>query len=172
MAEDRMDFWWNEDTHQYEEGTQYGPIRRVRGGYTSMQDGVTVPSKKDLMDTGTRFQHLADFQDYLADGLQAVNCSLARYSNDTDEVRKRNLESAMKLLSIYQNNLAEMDKNKWDFNRMLDENAPTKEALNAIRIDEASVAETKKADEIRKAQGIGGQRALGPGESDYSGLPS
>ena len=91
------------------------------------------PTKRKPEDVGTRFQHLADFQDYLSDGLLAVTNSLDRYKNDSDEVRKKNLESTLKLLSVYQERLADLDEKKWDLNNMLDKCAPARGVLESIR---------------------------------------
>src|ERR1035437_2992339 len=89
----------------------------------------TTPTKKTLDDTGTRFGHLADFQDYLSDGLVVVGNSLARYKNDADVERQKSLEAAVALLKVYQYNMVGYDSQKWGFNKMLDACAPSAATL-------------------------------------------
>src|SRR5271166_5499319 len=101
--------------------------------------------KKSMDDTGTRFQFLSDFQDYLSDGLLAVNNSLARYNNDTDAVRKKSLESALSLLNAYQERLSGMERDGYALNNLLDSCAPDKKIIAAIR-EEVRQSRTDKND--------------------------
>jgi hypothetical protein len=136
---ERVDFWWDDEAGQYVEGTRTGPIPREQ----KMEYDGTRAVKKLLEDAGTRFEHLADFQDFLSDGLVAVENSLSRYKNDADIERQKNLAAALTLLKAYQYNLAQYDRKKFDFNTMLDlpECTASKEVLNEIKSDRKKAAE-------------------------------
>ena len=162
-SDDRMDFWWDDESQMYVEGTRFGPMKRERQENLKMEYTCTVP--KMMNDLGTRFRHIADFQEYLSEGLVAVTHSLGRYKNDSDLDRQKSLESALKLLNAYQNNLAEYDRQKFDFNQMLDECAPSKKVIDEIKSDRAAAAERAKAAKISEAQG-NGQLLLGPSSLD------
>lgn len=157
---DRMDFWWDEKSQQYIEGTPYGPVHR------SETVKMDVPVKKKLEDVNTRFQHLSDLQDYLGDGLLAVQNSIARYSNPTDVTRKTQLEGALLFLDAYEKQMANYDGEKPTFNKMLDENSPSKVTLDEIKSDRAAAAERAKAAKISEAQQGNGQLLLGPSSLD------
>src|ERR1035437_7099972 len=101
-SDDRMDFWWDDESQQYVEGSRYGPISRSKEPRMSE---YVASTKKTLDDMGTRFGHLADFQDYLSDGLVVVGNSLARYKNESDVERQKSLEAAVALLKVYQYNM-------------------------------------------------------------------
>lgn len=154
---DRMDFWYNPDTRQYEEGTSEGPAQpkpepKQEKFKMAEYDGTNVVPKM-MNDLGTRFHHLADLQDYLTDGLIAVTNSLARYANDADQKRKEGLEGAIKLLNVYQNTLAQYDRQKFEFNQTLDECAPSKAVLDAIKSDRAAAATAAKIKEASPKEG-------------------
>ena len=130
---DRIDFWWDEDAQQYIEGSRYGPTRRGPKMVEYVQTSV-----KTMNDQGTRFIHLAEFQDYLSDGLVAVTNSLTRYANGADIARQKSLEAALELLKIYQYSLSGYDRKKFDFNQMLDANVPSKAVLDEIKKERAA----------------------------------
>jgi len=93
-----------------------------------------IPRNKFLLtDVGTRFQHLADFQDHLAEGLDVVTTTLKKYPNDNDAARKKNLEMCLKFLAIYQQQLAQMEQSKWDLNNLLDKCVPERGVLEGVR---------------------------------------
>ena len=123
----------------FEEGDEIGPA-------------YTAPVKKSLEEEGTRFAHLNDLIDYLGDGLIAVNNSLARYKNESDAARKTKLEGALALIQGYQEQMANYSGQKWAFNNMLDDCAPTRATLNAIKADRIKAAEDKKNAAIKAAQ--------------------
>ena len=132
-----------------------------------------IATKKHLEDVGPRFQHLADFQDYLADGLVAVTNSLSRYQNDVDFKRKASLEGALNFVRVYQEQLADFTKQKWAFNKMLDECVPTREVMSAIKADRIKAAYDKKNAEIYKAQtGADPSSLLGSSDGDASDCES
>jgi hypothetical protein len=133
-----MDFWWIDRTKQYEEGTQFGPKKES----PMLEFTPSVP--KMLNDLGTRFRMLNDFQDYLGDGLVAVQNSLARYDNESDQKRKDSLEGALKLLNVYMGNLAQYDQHKFELNKLLDEHVPSKAVMDAIKAERAAVAKITK----------------------------
>jgi hypothetical protein len=91
------------------------------------------PEKRSLTDMGTRYEHLGDLLDYLNNGLVAVNYSIARYTNANDDQRKIRLESAIALVNIYRDQLANIDGNKWNLNNMLDKYVPERGVLEGIR---------------------------------------
>jgi hypothetical protein len=168
---DRMDFWWDAQQRKYVEGTRTGPIHRVQETKMAEYDG-TETRKKTLDDTGTRFGHLADFQDYLSDGLVVVTNSLERYANDTDKERKKSLESSLTLLKNYLNTLAQYEQQKWKFNALLDANVPTRMVLDAIKSDKIALAAIEKAKAIGISQKGNGQTLLGQGGlADTDGAP-
>jgi hypothetical protein len=105
------------------------------------------PEKRLLTDTGTRFEHLNDLIDYLADGLVAVTNSLARYANPNDDLRKKRLEGALSLIITYRDQLANIDGSKWALNNLLDKCVPERGVIEGIRKDriEALEAGTQKA---------------------------
>jgi len=141
---DKIHFWWNPKTRMYEEGDEMGP-----DGEGDYGPAYTAPAKKKLEDSGTRFEHLNDFADYLGEGLIAVTNSLERYKNDSDVERKVKLEGALALIKVYQEQMANYAGQKWEFNKMLDENVPTRATLDAIR-----------------AERIAAQKLLGDGKND------
>jgi hypothetical protein len=157
---DTMHFWYNPTTKAYEEGDEMGP-----DGQGDYGPAYTAPAKKLLEDVGTRFGHLNDFTDYLSEGLIAVTNSLARYDNESDRARKIKLEGALAFLRIYQEQMANYSGQKWAFNKRLDECAPTRATLNAIKADRIKAAEDKKAATIKAAQtGADPNKLLGTGE--------
>ncbi len=97
--------------------------------------------KKKLEDEGTRFEHLGDFQDYIGTGL-FVMTNLVKTNNHPDyRLRKMQLETVLRTINEYQESLA-LDKNgrnyagqRFDQNRLIDANQPTKEILAAIRAE-------------------------------------
>ena len=121
------------------------------GGYGP---AYTAPEKKKLEDVGTRFAFLIDLTDYLDEGLIAVNNSLTRYKNESDINRKIRLDGALVLIHVYQEKMANYAGEKWTFNRMLDECAPTKEALALIRAEKIEKANGQKPE----------QKSLGDGK--------
>ena len=90
-------------------------------------------AERKLDDVCTRYQVLSDLLDYLGDGLLAVTNSLVRYKNDFDYTRQRNLEGSIKLVQVYMERLGEMDRGKWEMNKVLDQCVPAKDVLEAIR---------------------------------------
>lgn len=130
--DDVIHFYWNPKSRMYEEGD-----RMELDGEGGYGPAYTAPEKKKLEDVSTRFVHLNDLTDYLSEGLIAVTNSLERYKNDSDVGRKAKLEGALSLIHIYQEQMANYSDQKWAFNRMLDENVPTKETLALIRQEKA-----------------------------------
>jgi hypothetical protein len=145
---DTIHFWWNPKTRMYEEGDEMGPSGE--GDYGPV---YTPPAKKKLEDQGTRFEHLNDLLDYLGEGLIAVNNSLERYKNENDELRKKRLESSITLIKIYQDQMANIDGQKYDFNRLLDSCAPERGVLEAIKDERIAKARAEKIDKAEKAAG-------------------
>lgn len=114
--------------------------------------------RKKLEDRGTRFEHLADFQDYVGEGLLAVTNSFRTYKNDSDKIKLVQMESVMRFIQKYQELLA-LDKDgrnysgqQFDMNRLLDANVPTKEVLAAIRTEINTAAPISKAKTDQKDQ--------------------
>jgi hypothetical protein len=158
---DAMHFWYNPKTKMYEEGDEMGPDGQ--GDYGPV---YIAPTKKLLEDIGTRFAHLNDLTDYLGEGLTSVTNSLARYDNESDRTRKIKLEGALAFIRIYQDQMANYDGKKWEFNKMLDECAPTRATLDAIKADRIKAAEDKKNAAIKAAQtGANPTRLLGEGST-------
>jgi len=139
-----MYFWWNPKTRMYEECDEMGPDGEGDCGL------VYIPAKKKLEDTGTRFEHLNDFLDYLENGLVATNNSLERYKNENDELRKKRLESAIALIKIYQDQIANVDGQKYDFDRLLDSCAPERGILETIKNEHIEAARKAKIDKVEK----------------------
>lgn len=108
------------------------------------------PVKKSLEDIGTRWQFLADFQDHIADGIHAVNLSLQRYDNPNDVLRKRNLEMSLRLVEVYQMQMAGYEQKKWDLNSMLDKCAPSREVLAQIRAEKEHEVARRQVEHERK----------------------
>jgi hypothetical protein len=136
MNDGIMHFWYDPNRRAYVEVTAEESAKRdAIGGVTMVEYTGYVGTKKKLEDTGTRFQFLNDFLDYLGEGLIAVTNSLERYDNDIDKVRKVSLEKAIKLVQVYQDQMANRDGSKWDFNSMLDKCVPERGVLETIRKD-------------------------------------
>jgi hypothetical protein len=112
----------------------------------------SAPIKKSLEDVGTRWRHIADFQDYLADGLQAVTTTLQRYDNSIDAERKKTLEGALKLIEAYQMQMAGYESKKWDLNNILDKCVPSRETIAEIREIKEHEAERAKLEKKRKTE--------------------
>jgi hypothetical protein len=101
---------------------------------------TTSPVQKKLEDQGTRFRHLADLQDFIGDGLFSVENSAYR-NTQQNLIRKNFLGGILSFITAYQESLA-LDKHgrnygqqKFDQNRLIDANVPTKAALDAMRLD-------------------------------------
>ncbi len=114
-----------------------------------------LPQRKKLEDQGSRFQHLADFQDYIGDGLLVVNNSFRSHANAADKMRGAQLEIVLRFTTAYQESLA-LDKTgrnytaqKFDINRLIDSNQPSKETLATIRTEIQTAAKTAPKD-LRK----------------------
>ena len=90
-------------------------------------------ARPKLEDIGTRFQHLADFQEYVAMGVDVVEKSLARHDNEADVNKKRGLEAAMVYLQAYQEQLANYDGLKWKLHEVLDSCPPDENIIEEIR---------------------------------------
>jgi hypothetical protein len=95
---------------------------------------------QSLEDLGTRWRHIADFQDYIADGLDAVTQILNKYPKPEnipaiDAARKKGLESALALIEVYQMKMAKFEQKKWDLNNVLDKCVPSREVLAQIKAD-------------------------------------
>lgn len=76
---------------------------------------------KNLLDTGTRWEHWVELLESFEHGLEAVNNSLARFSNPTDKQRKRSLEGAVFLIANQITKLADYDKHKLKLKKVIDE---------------------------------------------------
>lgn len=100
--------------------------------------------KKSLEDVGTRFSHVNDLLDYLGDGLIAVNNSFKMYKNENDKLRADRLQTAIIMIEVYRDHLANRDGNACDFNLMLDSCAPDKAVMLQIR--------QEKIDALKKTQ--------------------
>jgi hypothetical protein len=112
---------------------------------------VSPSTPKSLEDLGTRWQHLSDFQDYLANGLQAVTNSLTRYDNKMDVARKKGLETAIELLEVYETVMANFEIKKWDMYRnVLDKCVPSREVLAAIKAEKEHESARRKIEDDRK----------------------
>ena len=102
---------------------------------------IVSPLKpQSLEDLGTRWRHIADFQDYIADGLDAVTQILNKYPKPEnipaiDAARKKGLESALALIEVYQMKMAKFEQKKWDLNNVLDKCVPSREVLAQIKAD-------------------------------------
>ncbi len=107
--------------------------REEKGGSMELGPAYIPPAKRLLTDVGTRFEHLNDLIDYLGDGLVAVTNSLVRYENTNDELRKKRLEASVTLVSIYREQIANIDGSKWDLNNTLDKCVPERGFLEGIR---------------------------------------
>jgi hypothetical protein len=97
--------------------------------------------KKKLEDEGTRFEHLGDFQEHIATGILAMTNVVKTYNNPANQSRKEQLETVLRFIAAYQESLA-LDKDgrnyagqRFDMNRLIDANVPTKEILAAIRAE-------------------------------------
>lgn len=132
-AEDRLDYWWNDQTGQYELGTQFGPLENKPSMNYKMPEPPKPAKKKLLTDVDTRYNILGDLLEFLDDGLIAVTHSLTRYSNDTDAERKRKLEGAIVMVRSYQEKMSDMAAEKWKMNKLLDECVPPAAVLAEIR---------------------------------------
>ena len=116
-----LELYWDNDRRKY-----------VRKGDAPV--GYAGPEKKKLLtDIGTRFQFLGDLQDYLGDGLAAVTASLARYANDSDQIRKTSLEATLTLVGIYQKQLAGWDHERCELNHVLDACTPKQLVMDEIK---------------------------------------
>jgi hypothetical protein len=111
-----------------------------------------LPQRKKLEDQGSRFQHLADFQDYIGDGLLVVNNSYSAHKNAADKMRGAQLEIVLRFTTAYQESLA-LDKTgrnymaqKFDINRLIDSNQPSKETLATIRTEVQTAAKIAPKD--------------------------
>ena len=98
------------------------------------------PVKKSLEDVLTRWQSLADFQDYIANGLDVITTTLAKYDNPAnipavDAARKKGLEHALKLIEVYQMQMAGFEQKKWDLNNLLDKCVPPRDTLALIKAE-------------------------------------
>jgi len=104
-----------------------------REGSMELGPAYIPPAKRLLTDRGTRFNHLNDLLDFLNDGLVAVTNSLSRYENTNDELRKKRLESAVAFVTIYRDQIANIDGYKWNLNNTLDKCVPERGVLEGIR---------------------------------------
>ena len=68
----------------------------------------------------TRFRHLIDYQNWLEDGLFAVEVSLARYRNQTDLIRQARLISSIALLTAYQDLQSNYNIKRHAVNKVID----------------------------------------------------
>lgn len=66
-----------------------------------------------LEDVGTRYQHLTELQDIWAQGVEALKQSYNRYPNPKDQLQLAQVEAALKLLKIHQEQLANWERKKW-----------------------------------------------------------
>ncbi len=131
--------------------TQYTATGEVQTEIQKRDAKYAIPAKKKLEDEGTRYQHIADFQDYLADGLQATINSLSRYNNESDILRKLYLEKALELVEVYQMKLAEYESKKWDlYNKVLDKCVPSREVIAQIKADKEHEAAKRKIEHEQK----------------------
>ena len=117
------------------------------------------PVKKSLEDVLTRWQALADFQDYIANGLDVITTTLAKYDNPAnipavDAARKKGLEHALKLIEVYQMQMAGFEQKKWDLNNLLDKCVPSRETRALIKAEKEHEWERQRI-EKRLAEGKG-----------------
>ena len=114
------------------------------------------PVKKSLEDVLTRWQALADFQDYIANGLDAITTTLAKYDNPAnipavDAARKKGLEHALKLIEVYQMQMAGFEQKKWDLNNLLDKCVPSKDTLALIKAEKEHEAARQRVEKNLKS---------------------
>jgi hypothetical protein len=135
-------FRWDEKVRRYIPCTEEEGWESEGGKPMELGPVYVPPTKKLLTDTGTRFEHLNDLLDYLGEGIIAVQNSLKRYDNENDALRLKRLESAATLIQIYQNQMANVDGEKWAFNNMLDKCAPERGVLETIRRERIEALKT------------------------------
>jgi hypothetical protein len=109
------------------------------------------PVKKSLEDVLTRWQALADFQDYIANGLDVMTTTLANYDNPAnipavDAARKKGLEHALKLIEVYQMQMAGFEQKKWDLNNILDKCVPSRDTLALIKAEKEHEMERQRVE--------------------------
>jgi len=113
-----------------------------------------APAKKALDNVLTRWQAIADFQDYIAEGLQVVMESNARYDSNnippTAAQYQKTLQGALKLIEVYQMQMAGYEQKKWDLGRVVDTCKPTRAALDKIKADKEHEAAKRKIEHERK----------------------
>ncbi len=112
-----------------------------------------VEPKKFLEDEGTRFRHIADFQEYISSGIEAVTNSIKKYKNENDLIRLVKLEACLKFVEIYMETLSGFDNKKWDLNNLLDKCVPSRDVLSQIKADkEHEIARGKAEHERNKTK--------------------